>query len=727
MQCREADEELEFLSGPGEVREKIPPSVFQKRFSTKFRRRREMGYSIKIRQHDISDCGAACLASVSAYWGLKLPIARIRLFSNTDSRGTTIKGLIDAARTFGFNAEGYKGQKNSLYKIQKPVILHLQKRGGLLHFVVLYGIRNQKLRIMDPLDGEIHNVEFEELLSEWSGKLVTISPAERFNKGEEGVSISSRLFGLLISNRRSLGKAMVAAILFTVASFAISLFIKIILDKIIPSGEMINLTIASLLAALVFILSLILSWVRSTILVKVGISMDMELMGKYIRHLVKLPGIFYDARETGEITSRISDAAKIRSYLTSTLSGLGISAIMLIFATGAMFALSPRMAIPALSAIPVYFGLFRLADIFNKREQRTIMERGAKFENGIIETVKSHLAIKYSSSENYFAGRCTSALSSLLESVEKSARVAILTGSAADFASRLLILLVLWLGGIEMMNGNITPGELVAFFTIVSLFTSPLAELVSSSPEIREGTVAASRLFEILDLETEQLDGGIVHNTAAPVSVKISNVSFSYPGRVTLFKDINMEFRCGEITAVTGESGCGKSTLISLLTRLRRPSLGVIYADNLNIDHINLRCWRDMVAVVPQNPGLFAGTILENIAPGEEEPDTSRVIEICEQLGMTGFIASFPLGFEAPVGEGGSLLSGGQQQKVALARALYKDSHILIIDEGTSSMDGDSEFLAERALKMEREKGRIVIIISHKERSKVISDRIYNM
>lgn len=686
-----------------------------------------MGYSIKIRQHDFSDCGAACLASVSAYWGLKLPIARIRLFSNTDSRGTTIKGIIDAAKVFGLKAEGFKAQERTLYKIQKPVILHLQKKGGLLHFVVLYGLRNNVLRIMDPLDGEIHNVKFEEFMEEWSGKLILISPDDGFKKGDVGISVRSRLINLLLSNRKALTKALAAALIFTAASFSISVFIKIILDNIIPSGKMVNLTIASLLAALVFILSLLLSWFRSIILVKTGISMDKELMGKYIRHLVKLPGIFYDARETGEITSRISDSAKIRSYLTSTISTLAISAFMLIFAAGAMFAISPSMALPSIGVIPLFYTLFYFADSYNKREQRIIMERGAKFENKIIDTVKSHLTIKYTSTENYFAGKCFSALTSLLESVEKSARVAIFSGSAADFLSKILVVTVLWIGGNEMINGKITPGELVAFFTIVSLFTSPLATLVSSSPEVREGTVAASRLFEILDLEAEPLDSGIVQGAGVPNSIRICDLSYSYPGRATILKSINMEFRRGEITAVTGESGCGKSTLVSLITRLREPSVGVIYSDSLNIKHINLRCWREMVAVVPQLPGLFSGTIIENIAPGEEDPDTERIIDICQKLGMNEFIASLPLGFDSPVGESGSSLSGGQQQRVSLARALYKDAPILIVDEGTSSLDIDSEYLAERSLKMERERGKIIIIISHKERSKVISDRIYRI
>lgn len=711
--------EYSFRGGSGE--RDTPLCIF------KLREEREMGYSVKIRQHDISDCGAACLASVSAYWGLRLPIARIRLFSNTDSRGTTFKGLIDAARAFGFNAEGYKAQERSLYKIPKPAILHLEKSSGLLHFVVLYGIKNGLLRIMDPMDGEIHSIKMEELLSEWSGKLVMISPSDGFRKGDQSGGVTVRLLELLKENRSGLIKALAAALLFTITSFSISLFFKIILDSIIPSGEFINLTIAALLVVLVFIISLMLSWIRGTILVKVGISMDRELMGRYIRHLVKLPGMFYDTRETGELTSRISDAAKIRSYLTSTLSGLAVSAFMLIASAGVMFAISPGMALPALLIIPVYSLLFYITDSYNKRVQRRIMENGARFENRVIETIKSHLAIKYSSTESYFAGRCTSALSTFLESIENSAKFSIFTGSAADLASKLLLVVIIWMGGAEMIKGNITPGELVAFFTVISLFTSPLSELVSASSEIREGTVAASRLFEIMDLECEPLEGGIVHSTGVPDIIRISDVSFSYPGRATILKGINMEFRKGEISAVTGESGCGKSTLVSLITRLRRPSFGVITADRLNIEHINLRYWRDMVAVVPQTPALFSGTILENIAPGEEDPDSVKVIEICEKLGMTEFIAALPLGIESPVCEGGSSLSGGQQQKVSLARALYKDAPVIIVDEGTSSMDQESELLAERALKKERERGKIIIIISHKERSKLISDRVYRI
>jgi ATP-binding cassette subfamily B protein len=153
----------------------------------------------------------------------------------------------------------------------------------------------------------------------------------------------------------------------------------------------------------------------------------------------------------------------------------------------------------------------------------------------------------------------------------------------------------------------------------------------------------------------------------------------------------------------------------------------MITADGVNISHINLRSWRGLIAVVPQSPGLFDGTITENIAPGEEEPDLGRIVEICSDLGILGFLQSMPMGFESRAGEGGSSLSRGQQQRIAVARALYRESSILVLDEATSSLDGESEALIEKAVIREKSRGKIVILISHKERNRTIADRIYSI
>jgi ATP-binding cassette subfamily B protein len=355
------------------------------------------------------------------------------------------------------------------------------------------------------------------------------------------------------------------------------------------------------------------------------------------------------------------------------------------------------------------------------------MEQGARFESSLIETIRSYATLKHSGAEHYFAGKSTAALGSLGSTLVKSGKAAAFTGGLADFISKIFTVFVLWAGGREMITGTLTPGDLISFFTIISLFTSPLAEIVTSSSSLREGTVAAGRVFEIMDLEAEPLDTGVTAGTEAPESIIFENVSFSYPGRATVLANLNLSFRRGEITAITGESGSGKSTIVTLITRMRNPGGGIISAGGVNISHINLRSWRGNLAVVPQSPGLFDGTITENIAPGEEEPDLGRIVEICSDLGILGFLQSMPMGFESRAGEGGSSLSRGQQQRIAVARALYRDAPILVLDEATSSLDGESEALIERAVIREKSRGKIVILISHKDRSRTIADRIYSI
>ena len=183
----------------------------------------------------------------------------------------------------------------------------------------------------------------------------------------------------------------------------------------------------------------------------------------------------------------------------------------------------------------------------------------------------------------------------------------------------------------------------------------------------------------------------------------------------------------GEITSLKGESGSGKSTVAALVLRMHQPQLGSIKADGININHINLSHWRSSVSIVPQNPELYDATILDNIAPGEEDPDIERVLKLCDELNISEFIENLPLGFETRVGENGSRLSRGQQQRVAMARALYRNCGILILDEATSSLDKESEDIIINAVIREKEKGRIILMISHSEISSKISDKSYNI
>jgi len=270
-----------------------------------------MGFSVNIKQHDISDCGVASLASVAAYYGLKVPLAKIRLFSGTNSQGTTIRGIIEAAEKTGLRAKGFKGKTASLYKVPKPVILLLKKECGLLHFVVLYKITKHHFHLMDPAEGRTNKIAPDEFNKEWTGYLIVIEPDLCFVKGKEGVSVISRLLKII---RRDIGdylKILIASVVYIVISLSTSVFIKYIIDDILPQKNSKMLLLMALGMAVLILVSIIISVYKSRILLRLSITTDRKLILAYIRHVFRLPQIFFDNRKTGEITSRVDDAFRI--------------------------------------------------------------------------------------------------------------------------------------------------------------------------------------------------------------------------------------------------------------------------------------------------------------------------------------------------------------------------------------------------------------------------------
>jgi len=667
-----------------------------------------MSFSIYIKQHDISDCGVA-----------------------------------EAAEKFGLRAEGFKGKLTSLYKVPKPTILHLKKLNGLLHFVVLYKITKHHLHLMDPLDGRINRVSFHDFSKEWTGYLIIVEPDNNFKKGSQGISALSRVLSIFKRDINKYIKALAGSLVYIIIALSTSVFIKYIIDDILPGRDWKMLTTLSLTMLLLIIVSFILSYYKSHILLKLSIETDRKLITDYLGHLFQLPQQFFDLRKTGELTSRVDDAFKIRSLISDIVINVTIGILTLIVSFVLLFSIFWRLALFSLMFIPVYLVIYYLYDLFNRRVQREIMETAAQFESTLIEGLKSERTVKHFGMEALTMRKITKKLSKLNDSLSIAGKRGIAMSNLGESSSRILSLLVLWVGGTYVLSSSITIGELFSFYSITGLFSSPLTALIGLNVTIREGFTAAERLFEIMDLDTENYLDGIVspienvHSARAENvhSLKMENISFRYPSRESLFCGLDIELKSGEITALSGDSGCGKSTIASLILRMYEPTSGTISLDGVDISHINLNLWRQWVTIVPQNLDLFSGTIIENIALGVAEADVvdlvqtdyEYIIEICRDLNLLEFIEKLPEGFHTQVGEGGSFLSRGQQQRIAIARALYRKARILILDEATSSLDNGSEELIERAVVKAREKGIMILMISHKKQNTRIADRIINL
>jgi ATP-binding cassette subfamily B protein len=341
-----------------------------------------------------------------------------------------------------------------------------------------------------------------------------------------------------------------------------------------------------------------------------------------------------------------------------------------------------------------------------------------------VESLNSAGTIKRFGLENFSNLKTETRFVSLLEIIYKSGLNSIFSSSSTSLISQLITILVLWVGAGYAIGSQITPGELLSFYSVVGYFTGPVTAVIGFNRTLQDAGIAADRLFEIFDLEIEDEANKIELKPEMVDDIHFENVKFRYGTRVEVFDSLNLTIKKGEITAVAGESGSGKTTLVSLLQNLYALQSGHIHIGRYDLRHLTNQSLRKVVSVVPQRIDLFSGNVVDNIAVGEFTPDMNRVIEVCDKLGMTKFIEQLPHGFNTYLGENGATLSGGQQQRIAIARALYRNPEILILDEATSSLDSLAETFVQNTISLLREENKTVIVIAHRLSTINMADRI---
>ena len=677
-----------------------------------------------IKQHDITDCGAACLASISAHYKLMMPIARIRQMASTDQKGTNVLGMIEAAQRLGFQAKGVRGTFESLSKIPKPAIAHVIVREVLHHFVVIYDITDKHVVVMDPGPGKLVKHTHEEFKKIWTGVLILLLPNEQFETGNEKVSAMQRFWQLIRPHRSVMIQALFGALIYTVLGLSTSIYVQKIVDNVIVEGNRNLLNLLSIIMVLILVLQLFIGSLKSMFALKTGQQIDARLILGYYKHLMKLPQQFFDTMRVGEIISRINDAVKIRVFINDVATSLVVNVFIVLFSFGMMFTYDWKLAMIMLAVIPFYAGIYLIVNRFNKKYQRALMEDSAELESQLVESLNAMGTIKRFGLESFANIKTETRFVKLLKTIFTSARYSVWAGNATEIVSRLFTIILLWVGSGFVIDNQITPGELLSFYALIGYFTGPASQLIGANRTVQDALIAADRLFEIMDLERESTENKIELQSDMIGDIRFKDVSFRYGSRTQVFDNLSITVPKGKITAVVGESGSGKSTMLSLLQNLYPLQNGSIHIGDYDIKHISNDSIRRRVSVVPQKIDLFAGNVIDNIAVGEYQPDMQRIVAICQRLGITEFIEKLPNGFHTYLGENGASLSGGQKQRIAIARAIYQNPDILILDEATSSLDSISETCVQETIRHLREQDKTVILIAHRLSTVMHADKI---
>ncbi len=677
-----------------------------------------------VKQHDITDCGAACLASIAAHFKLNYPIARIRQYAGTDKKGTNVFGLIKAAEKLGFDAKGVRGDFDSLFKIPKPAIAHIIVKEVLHHYVVLYDISKTHVTVMDPGSGKMEKRSHEDFKKEWTGVLVLLVPNEDFKVGNEKVSVYKRFWFLLRPHKTVLVQAFIGALVYTLLGFSTAIYIQKITDYVLIDGNTKLLNLLSVIMVVLLVVKVLIGVFKDVFLIKTGQQIDARLILGYYKHLLKLPQQFFDTMRVGEIISRIGDAVKIRNFINGVALSLTVNVLIVVFSFALMFSYYWKLALIMAAIIPIYVVIYWVVNRLNKKVERKVMEDAADLESQLVESINSVGTIKRFGLESFANLKTETRFIKLLNTGYKSALNSIFSGTSSNTISQIFVIILLWAGSGFVIDNEITPGELLSFYAIVGYFTGPLVSLIGANKEIQNALIAAERLFEILDLEREESGEKIVLTKDKIGDISFENVGFNYGTRVEVFKDFNLKIKKGKITAFVGESGSGKSTLVSLLQNIYPINKGKITIGQTNLKYMDNESLRELVAVVPQQIDLFAGNVIENIAVGTLQPNMDLIMQICKDIGILEFIESLPNGFATYLGENGASLSGGQKQRIAIARALYKQPEILVLDEATSSLDSGSETFVQKAIDQMRQQNKTIVIIAHRLSTVVNADTI---
>lgn len=669
----------------------------------------------------VEKTGLDCVRMISMYFERSVDADWLWREFAQEHVGFDRMSVIRSLKHLGFGVLMKKSNIKYLSRAAFPSLVEM-KNGS---FAVVGKVTPEGVFLQIPGQPAPRMVPLVQLLDEIQPQWLVISKV--------GSVWSSEKFGLawffkaLLRYKGLLGETLVASFALQIFALISPLAFQVVIDKVLVHRGLSTLDVVILGLALASIFEVLLTGLRTYVLTHTTNRVDAELGSKIYRHLLALPMTYFATRKVGEIVARVREMEAVRSFFTGTGLTSGVDLFFTIFFLMVMAYYSPALTWVVVLSLPLFLAVSVILIPLLNRYVEDRFVKAADNQSFLVESISGMETVKSMTAESRFQRQWEEKLADYVRASFKTGHLANITQQGVQFISKMLNLILLWMGAKLVLSGEMTVGQLIAFNMLSARVNAPILRLATLWQEFQQMRVSLRRLGDILDAPAEAPAQASLSLNRLVGHVAFEDVSFKYrsEGREIL-RNLNLQVKAGELVGIVGSSGSGKSTLAKLLLRLYVPSRGRVLLDGADIGGINPILIRRQVAVVTQDVVLFSKTVRENIAMGQVDVPLEDVVHAAKIAGADDFIRKLPQGYDTVLGERGSNLSGGQRQRIAIARALVMQPRVLILDEATSMLDADTEMQFWRHIRAIAEQ-RTVIAITHRLSTVLDMDRIVVM
>lgn len=653
--------------------------------------------------------------------GVHVDLPELRRRFPMSLKGAKLSQLIHIAQQLGFETRPLRLDMEHLGELRLPCILHW----NLNHFVVLTKVGRSKVTILDPAIGE-RVLSRAEVSEQFTGVALELAPAAGFVPQKAVPSISVRqLTGPVSGLWRTLALILLLSVALQVFVVLAPFFMQWVVDQVLVSADRDLLTVLGLGFGLALLLQVGIGLLRGWSVVYLSSRLGLQWMGNVFGHLLRLPLDFFEKRNLGDVTSRMSSVQAIQRTLTTSFVEAIIDGLMAVVTLALMLVYSWKLALVTLLAVALYLGIRWLAyrPVRDGTERQLVA--AARQQTHLLESLRGMQSLKVAGEES---GRRSTYGNLMVATVNQEVRLAGL-GLGFSGASQLVFgierIAVIWIGALLALQNVFSVGMLIAYLAYKDQFAGRMSALIDKWVEFRMLRLHGERLADIVLAEPEDAEPLPELPPPPDARIEVERLSFRYAdGEPWVLKDCSFVIEPGESVAIVGASGCGKTTLVKLMLGLLRPTEGAIHVGGYDLQRIGPRNVRGVIGAVMQDDQLFAGSIADNIAFFDAEADQERIEAAARLAAIHEEIAAMPMGYHSLIGDMGSSLSGGQKQRVILARALYRDPKLLFLDEATSHLDVMRERLVNDAVRQLR---LTKVIVAHRPETIASADRVLVM